>query len=358
MSDMAKLISSCVTSSLKITTMKSAKKAKQPIGFAIYKKPGPKTPPDYISESALKEWPVFYKKHGSKIRGIYNDDLIKKWAVVRIIFRSYLTKINIPFEDPSTSHLDQNVVKSLQDRFYNNRKKLSEKVETVLKHFFKEEVISKVLKERIDEVAYNEGTSSYRMISLIPVRLKKDYNWNEQGLNAVIKAQGFRKNKDIFELTVGTQRVEIIERDDNPDKMYIRTILNFTPQHMKYIFKLTNEDLNNKKQLDKKIKAEFKKLLNKNPLTTIKASVIGFNSVLTEAEYEEIIKLKPKSFKEAVETYTLPHIRSLGSLNYQYNVVRMLLNSFIGESRVPVAWVNISRNPKMYLNTLEESHGC
>ncbi len=235
-----------------------------------YKKPGPKTPPDFISERAKAEWPIFYKKHGAIIREKYPDDLKKKWAFVKIIFTNYCSKLGIPFEDPSTAHLDMEVAKSLQQRFYNNRDKITNKAEMILRYLFDNDMITRIFKERIDAVYYDEKRSMWRMISTIPIKLTKDVMWNDRNLVTFIKDKGFKKSGDKFELTIGTQKIQLIEgNDDNPEKMYLKTVLNFTPQHIRYIFKLSEKDLKDKKTMNKKVKAEFKKLLYKKPLLTI-----------------------------------------------------------------------------------------
>jgi len=356
MINIARMISSSI---VKVLSVKAKK----------VKLPGPKNPPNGISDKGLLIWPEFWKKYGKLVRP-YKDDYLRAWATAVAIYKNYALKRNIPPFSASASYLNQDSSEYMKKRLTGNRDKIVKKLGTTLKLMSNKGLTTGILKERIDSTIFNKKTGNYNIISKIEVKLPKDTSFISPDIKQFFQSRGFAKKHGKFEFTEGPHRI-FVYKSDKKSRLLINNVLSFTPQHIKFILGLNDEDMKNKKKVEAALSKEYKKLITKNAITNKitgyvlsfidkrnRKNMIDFNVPLDEEEnksLEKVISIMSKLDPEDIKNqYDMNYIRSLGTPLYQFNLIKQILRILDTddneENKTPDIFKEAIKDPNSYLN--------
>lgn len=338
-----------------------AAKKKEPLRL------GPKTPIPNLTKKGMKFWKKhFWPKYGKIIKKQTDPD--KKMATAIAIWRNSATKHNIAPFDAEETILTEDMKDYMQQRIVINRKKLFDRSISLLKKLKKSGLIKRVLNERIAEVEYGKKKPSFFSVSTESVLVPENgIDFGTKDLSTFLKNKGFVRKKGRFLLpSVGHGDIEILPSED-AERLIVKNTLYYTPQHIKFIFDMNEDDLKDKKKIFKKLSARAKKLLKEGKLgNKLVASVltdlssedlIDFTKSLDNEQTEMLSKFEEGFDKVGVEglkgMYSMDRILSLGDPLYQYHLVKMLVAHFEDEKQsIPEVWSSILENPNVYLNPI------
>lgn len=352
----ASKVANFIRASMMSSVLVSAAKKKEAI------KLGPKNPIPNLTKKGLKFWENhFWPKYGKLIRK--QEDPDKKIATAIAIWRNSATKHNIaPFNAEETI-LSEDMKDYMQQRVASNRNKLFKKSVSLLTRLKKKNFIKKVLNEKVSDVDYDKRKSSYFMSTESTVVPEKDINFGNKKLSEFLKLKGFIRKKERFLLSLGQSMIEIKPTDDGK-RLIIRNTLFYTPQHIKFILELSEDELKNKSKVIKKLSTRVKKLLKEgkignkiigSALNLDTEDLINFDASLNTEQTEMISKFKETLDKTKTEDlmfqYSLEKILALGDPLYQYQLVKSLVAYFTkNKQEIPGIWKSIENDPNEYLN--------
>lgn len=352
------MVAKFTRASMRATTILAAKK-KEPLRL------GPNTPIPNLTKKGMKFWKKhFWPKYGRIIKKQTDPD--KKMATAIAIWRNSATKHNIAPFDAEETVLTEDMKDYMQQRIVINRKKLFDRSISLLKKLKKSGLIKRVLNERIAEVEYGKKKPSFFSVSTESVLVPENgIDFGTKDLSTFLKNKGFVRKKGRFLLpSVGHGDIEILPSEDG-ERLIVKNTLYYTPQHIKFIFDMNEDDLKDKKKIFKKLSTRAKKLLKEGKLgNKLVASVltnlssedlIDFTKSLDNEQTEMLSKFEEGFDKVGVEglkgMYSMDRILSLGDPLYQYHLVKMLVSYFEAEKQpIPEVWSSIVENPNVYLN--------
>jgi len=326
---------------------------------------GPKTPLENINKKALPLWEPFWRRYGAQIKEQGKKAPGKAEDVAAIIFRNYCLKRNVPPFIAEDLLMKEDGQAAIKKRFELSRKKLYEKALIILKSLKRGNLVKKFLKEQFKKVFYNASKGELSFISKIPVVLTDEYINIKKNLVINLRAKGFEKKKsttgDKYVLNLNTNKIVITLDKESDFNLVFHTIIVFTPQHVKYLLNVTDEDLKDTDKITKLAKREFRVLLDKTPLHNKLVAAIGptlnksidFSTPLSEEEdkYLQTIVVDETTVANILNTYSLDYIRSIGNPVYQFNLIKYFNTKFIDKGYTPpVIWSRVLENPAEYLD--------
>jgi hypothetical protein len=330
--------------------------------------PGPNNPPKGISKKGLKHWPEFWKRHGKACSA--PEDPLKKWAAAVAIWTNYAMKYNIPPFDAKESFLNQDAMDKMINRIVINRDKMYDKCFTFLKFMYNKGIMARCLKERIEEIRYTKTRSMYSMITSTVIILESGYTFKSREVDDFIKGRGFLRVRGGWEWVLGSHTVRVFP-DKLPNRLIMQLSLNMTPQHIKYLLGVEEEDLKNRKKIIGLLSKEVKNLLKKKSLESklfaavegkgnrdvsrIKRSKIDFSKTLEDKDAallkEVVASLMEVGTDKLKETYPLEIVRQFGNPVYQYNFLRALVGIVARRNETPLeSWRAAIESPEEYLD--------
>jgi hypothetical protein len=329
----------------------SAKKKSKKRGY-----PSGKSIPSGLTPKAEAYWPEFWKKHGKAIS--QRGDAISQWKMALAIFRNSCLKRNIPpFKAAS---LDKDTAVALESRYKVAKERLRMRLKNVVRSLIREELVKKVYKEQFDNVRYDPELGGYVSTTYFIVDLNKGDSEEAQKL---LRSMGFKRKGSTYVLPVETHKIEAKFSSKKPQVVFYSSAV-FNKQITKYILRLKDDDLLDKKlvfnKLAKKVKQELKDYALAQKLFA-GAAYLDFDNAASRISSEEqdalatvMQHIKEQGSSVIANTYTSSLISTLGSPFFQYALATALIALFTerGEKPMPV-WEDIVKDPSFYLDPRE-----
>lgn len=363
-----------ITSAPKVTNKKKTKKAdnktdkktdkKKPRQMKTKEKvlaPAPSVFPLMITDDAKKLWPEFYKKY-SKIFKKKDLTPAEQWSIAVAIFKNYCLKPErnvCPFTDEA-SYLNQATQAYLKDRLNSNRDKLVKKINPILTSLSKKDLVRKILKEKIESVAYNKKSKLYEIKSIVTCVFAKGITFKDKKFIDALKQKNFLAQPNKFVCTVGIHTITAIPFADKEvkDRFKLVVSINFAPQQVKYILGLQNKDLENSETVASKLAKKAKALIqdykvNTELTATVTAALFSKEGLAKDDSSLNLVMdiVKEMDVNVVKGTYTLDYIRALGDLAYRLDLLKSLARHVKSkDTDIPVAWQLALDNPQQYLD--------
>lgn len=384
-----------------ITGVKKNNKNKKDKETKKIKPPSLKNPPLHLTSSGEKMWKKFWKDHLSDIRKILRNtqDPLKKWAAIVAFFRNYSLKRNIYPFDPNLSSQKEDTKSYIKVRFDKARNSLYKRTLSTLKVLKK--VTTKISREKVFDVYYNDNTSKFFIASYVSVSLKPDFNFYGNEVRQVLKRKGFNKKTIIlrkpgtrtqvrvdgyfFQTGTGSHYILATENETSDNKFDLILVMQFTRQQMALLIGDPKIDFSKKtdvKKLTNKVAKYFKSTLKKSKQIEIKSSSIirlstkeldkvsilskispqlrtlkdiDFSSNMNEKEKEYLVstlnEAQSLSGQEIKNKFKFDAVLDLGTPIYQYNLIAGLIGILSDKKEEPpILWLSSLERPNFYFN--------
>lgn len=343
-----------------VASLTAAKKATEP---------GPNTPPKYISDKGKEIWSDFYEKYKDKIKEASNTT--EQWTIAIAIWRNYALKRNVPpFDEKATPSSEQEEhVEYIRNRLYSTREDLKSSSTSILKKLGRSGLIKRVLKEKVQGVKHSSKNNSYKLISYIEIILANGIDNDSKKVYNFFNENKFKKQGKYFRKKVKTAGyISVRDHPDKENRLLMRLVIKFNEQQVKFLLNATDKEIKDKKNVKKELSKWLKTLLKDTGQISkemVKRFIASANLLgeevdedgvneneLTQDDIEvlnELIERAKEDPEQAVTTYNIEYIRSLGNKNYQVELVKRLVDELQDEVNIPEHWHGILEDPDLYL---------